>query len=109
MLSVKRTYFDCVEPPSLDVVTELDGHPHEAVEGDAHQLVFLLAVEPDDEERDAVVRQRLPRLDEVHLRLHQVQVLDVGMRFQDFLTQLKWKICLEKKIRPKELNLVSFI
>ena len=89
LLSVKRTYFDCVEPPSLDVVAELDGHPHEAVEGDAHQLVFLLAVEPDDEERDAVVRQRLPGLDEVHLRLHQVQVLDVGVRFQDFLTQLK--------------------
>ena len=52
-----RTYFDRVESPSLDVVAELDGHPHEAVEGDAEELVLLLAVEPDDEERDAVVRQ----------------------------------------------------
>ena len=84
-----KAYFDRVEPPGLDVIAELNGHPHQAIEGDAKKLVFLLAVKPNDEEGNAVVRQRLPSLDEVHLRLGQVQVLHVGVRFEDFLAELK--------------------
>ena len=66
-----------------------DGHAHDLVGGHPEQLLLLLAVEADDEEGDAEVRQRLPRLDEVHLGLQQVQVLHVGVRLQDLLAELR--------------------
>ncbi len=75
-----------VEPPGLDVVPGAQVHAHEPVGRDAQQLVPLLlleAVEPDDEEGDAVVGQGLPGTDVVHLCLAQAQVLDVGVSFHD--------------------------
>ena len=67
------------------------GHSHDLVGGDAQQLVLLLTMESDNEEGDAVIQQRLPRLDKVHLGLDQVQVLDVGVRLEDSLPQLNIK------------------
>ncbi len=71
------------------MISGIESHSHDLVGGHAQQLVLLLAVEPYDKEGDAVVRQRLPGLDEVHLSLNQVQVLDVCVSFQDLLAKLK--------------------
>ena len=82
-------YLHRAEPPGFDVISGVESHPHDLVGRHAQQLVLLLAVEPHDEEGDAVVRQRLPGLNEVHLSLHQVQILHVRVGFQDLLTKLK--------------------
>ena len=58
------------------------------VEGDADQLLSPLPVELDDKEAGAELGQALPRLDEVHLGLDQVEVLDVGVCLKDLLSQL---------------------
>ena len=82
-------YLYCVEPPCLDVIPKLDCHPHEPVECNPQQFIFLLSMESDNKERDSIIRERLPSLDKVHFCFHQVQIFDIGMRFQDLLAQLK--------------------
>ena len=88
-LPVDVPRFHGAEAPSLKMIPLGKGHPHDLVRGDSEQFVLLFTVESDNEERDAVVGQRLPSLDEVHLGLQEVQVLDVGVRFQYSLSQLK--------------------
>ena len=48
-------------------------------------------MESDDKQRNTKVRQRLPSFDVIHLGFEQIQVFDIGMPFQDFLSQLKIK------------------
>ena len=76
------------ESPGLEMVTLRQRHPHDLVGGHAQKFVSLFAVESDHEEGDTVVRQGLPGLDEVHLGFKKVQIFDVGVRFQDLLTEL---------------------
>ena len=71
-----------VVAPGLEVAAA-EVHPHEPVEGDAEQLLPLGLEELHHEVGDAELRQRLPRLDVVHLGLDQVAVGDVGVRLQN--------------------------
>ena len=57
---------DGVEPPGLDVVAVVEGHPHDPVEGDPQKLFFLLTVEPDHKQGHFMVRQRLQH-DIIHI------------------------------------------
>lgn len=68
-----------------------DVHPHQPVVSDAQKLVFFVAHELDDEQRDAKFGERLPRFDVVHLCLHQRQVLEVRVRLEYALNQLRNK------------------
>ena len=100
---------DLAVSPGGDVVSSAQHHPHQPaketnictapsggsfwnfvspVEGDADQLLSPLPVELDDEEAGAELGQALPGLDEVHLGLDQVEVLDVGVCLKDLLSQL---------------------
>ena len=58
--SVLTRHLHGVEAPGFDVVAGADVHAHQPVEGHAEQLLFALAHELDDEQRHAVVGQRLP-------------------------------------------------
>jgi hypothetical protein len=64
-------------------------HAHEPVESHAEQLLLLVAHEFDDEQGNSVFGQRLPGFDVMHFGLNQIQVLDIGVRLQNALHQLK--------------------
>ena len=58
---------------------------------ETHLLLGLLDLvgHLDDEVGDSVLGQRLPRLDVVHLRLHQVHVFHVGVRIENSRDNLR--------------------
>lgn len=66
-----------------------DIHAHQSVVRDAQQLLLLVAHELDHEQGDAELGQRLPRFDVVHLGFHQGEVLEVGVRLEYALDQLR--------------------
>ncbi len=71
------------------MISVVEGHPHDFVACNAEELLLLLPVELDHKEGDSIVWERLPGLDEVHLGLEQVQILDVGVSLQNALAELQ--------------------
>ena len=74
------------------MIARAEGHPHDLVAGDTEELLLLLAVEPHHKEGHPVVWEGLPRLDEVHLCLQEVEILDIGMGLEDPLAKLQIQI-----------------
>jgi hypothetical protein len=71
------------------VISGINVHPHDSIEGNPEQLILLLTRELDHEERETKVRERLPGPDVIHLSFNQITVLDVRMGFQNPLRQLQ--------------------
>ena len=99
------TNLDSIVSPGGKVVSSRKAHLHQAIKCDSYKLfasftcvsvsaseltsatstltslvisTSSITVELDDKQTDPEFRETLPSLDEVHLRLNQVQVLDVG-------------------------------
>ena len=74
--------------PCLQMISFRKCHPHNPVGAYSKQFVFLLAMEPHHEQTDSVFRQRLPSTNEIHFWFQQIEILDIGVRLEDLLTQL---------------------
>lgn len=83
------SYLHGLVSPSFEMISRPHLHTHESVESHAKQLLLLVAHEFDDEQGNSILRQRLPGFDVVHFGFDQIQVLDVGVRLQNALHQLK--------------------
>ena len=78
-----KTDLDGVVAPCLEVVPRVEVHLHYPVEGHAQELLLFLAHLLHQEEGEAEFWQRLPGSDELHLRLHQTELLDVSVGLQN--------------------------
>ena len=78
----------CGISPCLQMISFRKCHPHDPVGAYSKQFIFLLAMEPHHEQTDSVFRQRLPSTNEIHFWFEQIEILDVGVRLEDLLTQL---------------------
>ena len=71
------------------MIAGAERHPHDLVAGNAEELLLLLTVEPHHEEGHPIVWEGLPGLDEVHLGLQEVEVLDICVGLEDSLAELE--------------------